>query len=200
MMSVLDTHSLTRTQRRKIHTRERLKAAALELLYEAGYAALTIKAITERADLGYGTFYLYFEDKDEIVWEVMRELMEAQGAASDVEALRHPSPIREYVSWRNMFTYTAHNKEGFMALFGSRGSARLIKELHDYLVKVHLENLMQAKYAAFHDLPLDFMAQFMTGALIRSLTWWVESGSDYTPTQMANMLFEMVYRQSPPEV
>src|SRR5690554_4639342 len=69
---------LNRAERRRQHTREQLKAAALELLAERGYADLTIKAITERADLGYGTFYLYFTEKDDIVWELILDRAQAE--------------------------------------------------------------------------------------------------------------------------
>ncbi len=38
----------------------------------------------------------------------------------------------------------------------------------------------------------------MTGALMRLLVWWVETPNDYTPQDMASMLFQAVYREAPP--
>lgn len=56
-----------RTQRRASKTRTRLLKAALSVFAETGADATTIEEITQRADLGKGTFYRHFADKNEIV-------------------------------------------------------------------------------------------------------------------------------------
>jgi len=56
-----------RTQRRASKTRNRLLKAGLSVFAEVGTDAATIEMITQRADLGKGTFYRHFADKGEIV-------------------------------------------------------------------------------------------------------------------------------------
>jgi len=51
-----------RTQRRASKTRNRLLKAALSVFAEVGTDATTIEMITQRADLGKGTFYRHFAD------------------------------------------------------------------------------------------------------------------------------------------
>lgn len=53
-------------------TRERLLAAAQELIEQGGYAAASVAAIAERAGLGAGTLYRHFESKEELFVEVFR--------------------------------------------------------------------------------------------------------------------------------
>jgi AcrR family transcriptional regulator len=57
--------------------------AARELFARQGVDATRINEITERADVGFGSFYNHFADKDEIVEAVLRESTEAQGALVD---------------------------------------------------------------------------------------------------------------------
>ena len=57
---------LRRGERRKQHTKRRLLDSAAETYALMGVDGATISAITERADVGLGTFYLHFEDKDTI--------------------------------------------------------------------------------------------------------------------------------------
>jgi AcrR family transcriptional regulator len=64
--TVDSTAPLRRGERRKQHTKRRLLDAAAEVYAEVGVEGATISAITERADVGLGTFYLHFEDKDSI--------------------------------------------------------------------------------------------------------------------------------------
>lgn len=73
-------------------SRERIVAAAAELLRERGYAALNVGAIMDRAGIGRTIFYRHFEDLGDLLMrasrEAIEELYESEaelgGAGSDV--------------------------------------------------------------------------------------------------------------------
>ena len=197
-MSVMEVKALSRSERRKQQTREMLRQACRELLAERSYEGLTIQAITERADLGYGTFYLHFEDKDDIVWDVIHEYAEVYEQEMDARLANVPFPRREYLSWLYVFDYVAQVREPFRAMFGTRGSAALTQRYVDYLTQLHAKNIGDEKYRVTVDLPAEFLAQFMSGALLRLLVWWVETPNPYTTEDMASMLFETIYHHPPP--
>ena len=56
-----------RTDRRREDTRRRLMKATYEIIAERGFEGLVIQDITERADVGYGSFYNHFASKEAIV-------------------------------------------------------------------------------------------------------------------------------------
>lgn len=67
---------VSRTLRKKEKTRHTLILAAQDLVLERRGGKISIQEITEKADLGLGTFYNYFDSKQEIyqaVVELMRE-------------------------------------------------------------------------------------------------------------------------------
>ena len=69
--------SQTRFDRRRAQTRSALIAAAQELLVE-GRTSVPIQEVTERADVGIGTFYNHFDSKEQLfdaVAEVERYLL-----------------------------------------------------------------------------------------------------------------------------
>lgn len=72
-----------RLSRRRVRNRGRLVDAAAHLMAEAGTEAVTILAITERADLGAGTFYNYFQSREEIVDAVVASTVETMGQRLD---------------------------------------------------------------------------------------------------------------------
>ncbi len=197
-MSVSEVPSLNRTERRRLQTRQQLLEAATALMGEVGYAKLTIKGITDRADLGYGTFYLHFENLDAIVWAEIYEIAEAMTIATEQKIAHLPFPLREYHSWIHIFEFAAHARENIAALFGRNGSAKLLQQYQDYLATKHEENLRLGRYSSGLDLPPAFLAQMITGALVRLLIWWSETPNDYTPRQMADMLYEAIYRKPVP--
>jgi AcrR family transcriptional regulator len=65
--------AMGRRQRRAAETRFRLFRCALQLFAERGYPNVTVEEITEAADVGKGTFFNYFESKDQVL-SVMAEI------------------------------------------------------------------------------------------------------------------------------
>jgi AcrR family transcriptional regulator len=57
-----------------VSTRERLLAAAQELIEEGGYSGASVAAIAERAGVAAGTLYRHFESKQELFVEVFRSV------------------------------------------------------------------------------------------------------------------------------
>ncbi len=60
-----------------LETRDRILAAVRALLGDVGFDGTTLKAITQQAGVGAGSFYNQFETKDEAVLEVIRDAIGA---------------------------------------------------------------------------------------------------------------------------
>jgi len=65
--SLLSQRELTPAQAARL---ERLRAAAWELASEGGYAAVTMRSVAERAQVGLATVYRYFSSKDHLIADV----------------------------------------------------------------------------------------------------------------------------------
>ena len=75
--------SPNRVQRRQARTRAALIAAAQRLFAAKGIEATTISEIAEEADIAVGSFYNYFETKEELLAALL-----ASALAEQLEALR----------------------------------------------------------------------------------------------------------------
>lgn len=62
-----DTTAVTRRERKKLATRETVRAAALDLFADRGFAGVTVEQICERADVATSTFFRHFATKEEVV-------------------------------------------------------------------------------------------------------------------------------------
>src|SRR5215213_11309741 len=107
VLSFIDISLLNRAERRRIQSHQQLLVATAQLMTEKSYSALTIKAITDRADLGYGTFYLHFKDLDDVVWEVVYQIAEEARIETEKKISNLPFPLREYQSWVYLFEFAA---------------------------------------------------------------------------------------------
>lgn len=83
-----------RRERRRHETRERLFEAAVRLLSEREFDAVTVEAITEAADVGKGTFFNYFPNKEAVISYFFEykssRLAEAARRVNDVSGLPTP--------------------------------------------------------------------------------------------------------------
>lgn len=75
-----------RRAKRREATRQKLLDAARSLFASQGVDNTRINEITERADVGFGSFYNHFEDKEAIVQAVFAEVVVTQGAAINAVA------------------------------------------------------------------------------------------------------------------
>jgi AcrR family transcriptional regulator len=65
--------SASRVERKRIRNRDALVAAARGLFGSNGFDATTIADIADAADLGFGTFYRYFPDKEAVLEAVFKD-------------------------------------------------------------------------------------------------------------------------------
>src|SRR5947209_10932853 len=61
--------------RRVRRTQQLLAKALIALTLEKGYEAVTIRDITELADIGYATFFRHYRDKDELLKDVLNVVL-----------------------------------------------------------------------------------------------------------------------------
>jgi AcrR family transcriptional regulator len=92
--------SASRAERKRLRNRDALVGAARALFATRGFEGTTIADIAEAADLGFGTFYRYFPDKESVLEAVLDEgraeidavvLAEEAEGASPAQALVHLS-------------------------------------------------------------------------------------------------------------
>jgi len=197
-MSVKQT-SLNRAQRRKQKTYEGLLHATDYLLNTQGYTTLTVRKITDEADVGHGTFYLHFQNVDDAVWAVLERNANTVNEALVTQLAAEPPRRRAYLGWVQICHVVAGTGDLFLQLFGKDGSAQLIQAYQNWLAFSHEINMKSGAYQPHAGPPIRFQAQYMAGATLRTLCWWAENNFEHTPEEMATMLYEMTFQEPLPD-
>ena len=194
----MNAAALTRHERRRLQTRQQLIRATLDLVLEKGYGSVSVQDITDRADLGRGTFYIHFKDKDEVLWTAFQDLFSRLESEAHSQ-LDRDAPQAEYYGLLNIFRHADQNRDLYRVLFGSQGSAMLTSRAEDFLARVFRDDIRHSRppEVDFH-LPEEFEAQLLTGMISRLLHWWLEDAARYSAEQMATMTYQALYRKKPP--
>ena len=104
-VSNLMPESASRTERKRMRNRDALVAAARRLFARDGYEATTIADITEAADLGFGTFYGYFPDKEAVLEAVLGD---ARDEMDEVLLVVEPAGTGAAVALKGLTERFAH--------------------------------------------------------------------------------------------
>jgi len=131
-----------RSQRRAKTTRKRLKKAALDIFSEKSVHAATIEEITEKADLGKGTLYQHFADKEEIVTTLVAEAVDHL-----IERIRSYNRPPENLAamlehlLNTHYEFSVDSKEEFLLLFQGKLLLKLQSDAMDELEEPYLRYL-----------------------------------------------------------
>ncbi len=196
----MNTPTLSRHERRRQQTRKLLIDTTVQLVLEKGYEAITIQDITDRADLGRGTFYIHFKDKEDVLWTAIQDLIrELEAEAHRQFQGKFPKQV-EYYGLLNMFRHAEKNRDLYRVVLGGQGSAVLTERVQDLLADVIRHDVENPKLRDPNaETPAEVVAQMMTGLMSRSRGWWWKEGNKYSAEQMAAMTYRVLYRKSPPK-
>lgn len=131
-----------RFQKRTTKTRKRLKEAALDVFSEKSVDAATVEEITQKADLGKGTLYRHFEDKEEIVVTLVEEAVEHL-----IELIRAydsaPETLEDMLEHllNAHYKFSVDAKEEFLLLFQGKLLLKLRSDTLDELEEPYLRYL-----------------------------------------------------------
>jgi len=193
-VEMTDKKNLNRHERRRQQTRELLKQTAVELILERGYESVTIQDITDTADLGRGTFYIHFKDKDDIIWAILKDKID-ELQAHFFSGLGEAPLEGEFfrVMWTNLFTYVRDNRSILQLTLGEQGYAPLSRHLHKHIAEMLEQQIIAGRARLPFDVPHDFLARYMSGAMLNLMMWWLEDTDKYTPEEMATMFYHVTF-------
>jgi len=179
--------------RRVARTRAMLHEALLSLIAEKRYETITVEEICERANTGRSTFYAHYTGKDDLMRSGFKTLREAiLGQHDAVSARPHHKNLGLGFSLA-MFEHARDHAHLHRALVGNRGGTIALDAVRQVLCDVvRAEFAVAARRASKDGLPRELVVQFVVGAYMAVVTWWLEAGAKLSPSQIDAMFQRLV--------
>lgn len=170
-----------KADRRSQRSRQALSAALLDLMLQKRYDEITVQDIIDRANVGRSTFYAHYLDKDDLLVSDFTRVLDALSSHfRGQEGDPHAPP-----SLALFFTHVRDHHQIYKALMRGGGIELLYKKGHERLqrnIEQHLGELLPAGRAPA--IPLPLVADYMAGAVLTLLKWWLSHEMPCTPEQM----------------
>ncbi|MEW5872050.1 MAG: TetR/AcrR family transcriptional regulator [Chloroflexota bacterium] len=178
---------MDKIDRRIQRTNRLLQEALIELTLERGYDAVTIRDITDKADVGYATFFRHYPDKDALLVDLVQAMKE------DFMALLAPHWLGSEPEKGStiLFQYVEDNFELVSVLLNSSSTMALLEPAQE----IGLEGVKDAFTLEVNgSIPVEVAANHLVASLISMMRWWVEHNMPYTPEQMGRFTTELIIR------
>jgi AcrR family transcriptional regulator len=180
------------TDRRVRRTRRLLGEALIALALENGYENLTVQDVTDRADVGYRTFFRHYSDVDELLLDVVHETRDRLQ-----ELLEWPRPSGTVEdacleAGRNgeiIFRFVQENQDIFRVILLGRGMRFCLAPI--------IEHVQEQAASIMSDFsgtgtPVEIAANHLVTSMFSLMRWWLANDMAYSPAQMGAIAAELI--------
>lgn len=180
--------------RRVRRTKKLLTQALTQLLQEKQINEITVKELTDLADMNRGTFYLYYKDMFDMLEKIEDGMFEALDAIvsphehDDVSQQTKPILL-------DLFRFIEDNQEMCRVLLSPHGDMNFLHRLNEVVREKCLKawpNIRKEKGEADFDYHYSFVV-FGCAGIIRA---WVNRNCPESAEKMAEMAYGMILRGS----
>jgi AcrR family transcriptional regulator len=179
---------MSKTDRRVQRTRELLQKALIALIGERRYDAITIQDIADRANVGRTTFYLHYNSKDDLFMSCHEAIVSRfqfgplyPHPLSRQELLSPETPPGRIMAYR-------HLQETWVRLypiFQGKDGWLILRRIRDSSAQEIEANLRAAFANADSTIPFDVLANYLAGAQLSLVQWWLEKRRPNTAQDIA---------------
>lgn len=187
--------------RRVRRTKKRLRDALAALMREKDLGEITVRELTDLADVNRGTFYTHYRDLEDLRRQVGQELFEELSAvlagfqAERIRAGSTPAGLQAVLT--EVFDFVAENRELFVTILGY-GEMEFHTQLRVLIYRMYLR-----EWNGLYDLgdaeTTNYYLEFVVSGVIGLIRTWVASGMQEPSGQMAALATQMIVQGLPQE-
>ena len=172
--------------RRVRRTKQLIKQSLIELMHEKPFKDITVKDITERADLNRGTFYLHYVDIYDLLSKIEDETLQAiEEMMLDYRCKINMPSCYELLD--ELFSYIEDNRDLFEVLLHSQSEGIFLNKLQ-YLIKTMGLDLLNMIYKDTSRPHYCYFLSFVLNGVLGVTEQWFNNGMDMSSTEMATMI------------
>ena len=181
---------MKKEDRRVRRTRKILTQALTELLQQKQVNEITVKELTDLADMNRGTFYLYYKDIYDMLDKIQDEMFRKLDA---IFALREDEKVTEQTKpiLLDLFRFIEENQEMCRVLLSPNGDMSFLHRLNEVLREKCLHLYFGSEPAANEE-DFDYRYSFVVYGCAGIIRAWVGRNCPEKPEQMAELANHLI--------
>ena len=164
-------------------TRKLLREALVQLTLEKEYEDITIQDITDRADIGYRTFFRHYSDKDKLLQETlsttMMELRELMAPPPPEIFIDPDIGIEAFKDGAVLFRHIQEHCDLYRVLL--RSERAIVESAMAFAISELKNNFRELPQT---DIPFGLVSNHIVGSTFALVRWWLDNEMKYSPEKM----------------
>jgi AcrR family transcriptional regulator len=181
---------MKKEDRRVRRTRKILTQALTELLQQKQVNEITVKELTDLADMNRGTFYLYYKDIYDMLEKIQDEMFEKLDA---IFRLRTGGDVTEQTKLilLDLFRFIEENQEVCRVLLSPNGDMSFLHRLNEVLREKCLHIYLGIE-PSVNEEDFDYRYSFLIYGCAGIIRAWVGRNCPEKPEQMAELAHHLI--------
>jgi len=161
--------------RRIQRTQARLRNALIDLILQKGYDVITIREITDQAQVGYATFFRHYEGKDELLADAFEHSISELHTLLSVLGGSNPEEKGTLI-----FAHIKKHQDLYSIFLQGHGTQRLLNRVINESVSDIL--LRYSRYTP--SIPPAVLANHLVSSIVSLIKWWLCNDMPFSPEEM----------------
>ena len=179
-----------RTDPRVRRTHRILRDTLVSLILEKDYASISIKDVTERADVAYITFFRHYESLDQLLMEVLDEGLAELMDHIEVLAQQSETSALE-TEGRLIFEYIEQKDDLFRILIKSQSVIRVRKKVVRNIAAIFQKSCLPLARSD-NKLTVAITSNHIATSLLSLIEWWLDNKMKPSPAQMGKVYKSLI--------
>lgn len=173
-------------------TRKHLEESLLRIMETKSIKDITVRELTERANINRSTFYLHYSDINDVIKHIEQNLLQNfyERLAQDMQ----PRTLQEdvYYFMEVVISFLRDNRHTLLILCGKNGDHSFVNELSGVTYK-QTHQWFQAILGNGADPERARLAEiFFNSGCVSMLNEWVRNGDNVNSTALLRLMFQLV--------
>jgi AcrR family transcriptional regulator len=178
---------MEKVDRRIKRTQKLLQEALISLTLEKGYDEVTIREITDRADVGYTTFFRHYPDKEALLADVLNLMKEEFKLVLTPDLIvSEPEKMGAL-----LFEYVRANRDLCRVLLDSTNTMALLRPLQEMSLQ---EAEQMFGPTGDRQVMMDLAVNHLMTSLVLLIRWWLDHDMPYPSEKMGEIAAELIIR------
>ena len=183
---------LKKEDRRVRRTKKLLTQALTELLQKKQVNEITVKELTDLADMNRGTFYMYYRDIFDMLEKIEDELFQKLDIIAQTH--EHGDPTQQVKPiLLDLFRFIEENQEMCRVLLSPNGDMNFLHRLYEAIRERSLE-IWKDQMGSLGEKEFDYRYSFVIFGCAGMIRAWVNRSCQETDMQMAELADRMIRR------
>jgi len=168
-----------------------LKLGLIELMEKKSFSEISVKELTDHADMNRGTFYLHFSDTSELLKSITEDLLLDARTLLDEnkEKIVEAGSIRPV--FESLLDLVVKNRKTCELLLNNNEASAFSDKLQ-LLFQQYGKDILEARYHKDNDKEYAYLISYTTYGLMGMLKTWFESGMTMPKEDLFGMADKMM--------